>query len=192
MKKGELYLSLCVAIILTIYYGMNVSEIRKVSTKSDFVFNIPRVEPIVVKTFNLNSVSNFNVWNVKPVNKKEMNGVSKMYSTKTEKNHILFILKKIDGIPTLVNAYNEKYRWEFFGTIRTDKGRCAVFFNPALKENGLKVLKSGMNLDKYLVLKDIGFDNVTVELKVDKTTKNFMISIFNVNINKLQKEVGSK
>ncbi len=192
MRKREFYISITVFIFLTIYYGTGMMKVRTISTKSDFMFVIPRIKPIVVSMPRLNNVGNLRVWNVKPPYNMKGGGVPPTSPKELRKSVISFALKKINGIPSLINIYNQKYRWEFFGTVKTEAGERAVFFNPALKDGGLRLLKAGMKLDKGLILKHIGNDNVTVMYTADNRTKDFVISIFNVNIKKIQREVGAK
>lgn len=192
MRKGELYISLIVAVFLTFYYGAGMIKIRSISTKSDFVFDIPRIEPITLEAVKLDNVGDFKAWNVKPVYREGVGNIAIPSQNTSKKGGVEFVFKRIDGVPALLNVLNQKYRWEFFGTVKTKTGWQAVFFNPALKMDSLKVLSGGMKLDSHLILKQVNSDNVIVEFIANKERKYFVLSVFNVTMNKAQKEVGGK
>jgi len=194
MKKWNLYISLIAALILTIYYGSHLFRIRNISKKSDFRFNIPKIKPIVVSMPNMSHLSNPYVWNVKvEARKTGMGGLENVSPKgKTTKRNIDFKLKRINGIPTLYNVYNQKYKWELFGIVGTEEGEGAIFYNPFLKKDNLRLITKGARLDKYLVVKDIKDDNITVELIVGNKTREFLISMFEPNPNKVQKGANNK
>ena len=171
----------------------DIKSIFRIATEKRFTFDLPRIEKISISLPNIGSIGKFEVWDLKPMSQKQ--GLRIGLNTKASKKSKNFVkidfkFKMVNGVPAIVDVFNQKYFWEFFGIVRTDGGERAIFFNPFLKENGLKLVGVGMNLDNYLRLTDLNDDNVTVQFAVDNRTKEFVLSVFNLDINKYKKGRG--
>ena len=190
MKKVSIYVSIAVAFFVLIFYVIDIVEINDISTKTNFKFEIPQIKPITVFIPQKSSVGNFDVWNLKLSTREKAQNiiVTPGKNGKKNKTPVGFEYRKINGIPTLFNISNKKYRWEFFGVVKTHNGYKAVFFNPSLPKDKLKLVGRGFSIDSNLTLTDIGDDNATVEYKADNTTKRFVISIFDISLKRFNKK----
>ena len=171
-------------------YYSDIKSVFRIATEKRPPFDLPKIEKISIHLPKIGGIGKFEVWDLKSVSQRQALkiGLNPETSKKTKNLvKINFKFKMVDGVPAIVDAFNHKYRWEFFGVVRTDRGERAIFFNPFLKGNGLKLVGVGMNLDNYLRLTDLNNDNVTVEFAVDNRTKKFVFSVFNVDISKYKK-----
>ena len=181
MKRMELYLSVFLSFMVIAYFAMCMVRINAVSSKSDFSFSIPKFKVIGPSIPKSSYIPDPTVWNIK-VSPKSMPKASKLRKSKGGEQQIEkgFKYEELNGIPTVYDSTNPNYKWEFFGVVYSNGKKEAIFYNPSLKGENLRLVEKKGNIDSYLMLENIKGDTVTVKCIGCKDKKTFVFSIFSI------------
>lgn len=183
MKKSEILISIFIVFLVMYFYFFDIKSIFRVTNRKILSFDLPKIVDLSVYLPNNSEIGKFEVWDLRPLSQKQaikINYNPKILEKSKKLLKVNFKLKIVDGIPSVINVFNDKYRWEFYGVVMTMKGRRAVFYNPFLKRNGLKLIGVRENLDSYLKLVDLSDDSATLEFNMGNKYKKFVLSIFDV------------
>ncbi len=176
MKKIEVYLTGIVIIVTVVLYFFKFKNITTDYENENFTYEVPIILSIKDNnTLKSNYIANPIVWGLKA---KKKNSIKSDKAKKAHKDG--FVYKDVGGIPSLCKISNEKYRWEFYGTVYKQKTIMAIFYNPEIKKDNVKLLKQDSILDKNLIVKKVEDNYVEIEY-IGKKEKNetFKLSIFN-------------
>ena len=182
MKRVELYLSVFFSFMVIAYFAMCMVRINAISSKSDFSFSIPKLKLINPSIPKSSYISNPIVWNVK-ISPESAPKASELRKTKGSKEQQIkrgFKYEELNGIPTVYDTTNSNYKWEFFGVIYSNGKKEAIFYNPSLKGENLRLVEKKGSIDAYLMLEDVKGDTVTVKCIGCKDKKTFVFSIFSI------------
>jgi len=170
------YFTALIAVFLIANYALKLRPIARQSG-NQFSFNIPKIPSIKPNLKSTTAIGNFSVWAInKPAGKKAHPNAKEQ--NKQANENVEYSYKEFNNIPAIYRVKNENYRWEFYGTFLRNSQLLAIFFNPALKKDNIKVVGKGDIIDTNLKVKRLSNNEVTVQYD---TKTPFVLKIFNID-----------